>query len=132
MDGRRSTYDFRVRRQPTYLHVAVTGANTPDNVRRSLRDVIAACTEQRCSRVLLEEHFAGPSLGTVEIFEIVSEGSRNAWPAVAQIAYVDTNPEHDSTMLGFAETVAINRGVQIRLCATVTEAEAWLAEPATT
>jgi len=130
MDTHLSNYDFSIRRMPTYLHFAVTGDNTPENVRRSLRDVIDACTRLACSRVLLEEHFAGPSLGTVEIFEIVSEGSRKSSPAVAQIAYVDTNPEHDSNMLGFAETVAVNRGVQIRLCATVAEAEAWLTESA--
>jgi hypothetical protein len=109
-----------------YLHITVTGTNSPDNVRRSLRDVIAACTQHGCSRVLLQEHFSGPSLGTVDVFEIVSEASRNAWPAVAQIAYVDTNPQHDSNLLDFAETVAINRGVQIRLCATVADAEGWL------
>ena len=130
MDVARTNYDCAVRVMPTYLHLSVTGDNTPENVRRSLRDVIAACTRHGCTRVLLEEHFAGPSLGTVEIFEIVSEASRNAWPTVAQIAYVDTNPKHDPTMLGFAETVAVNRGVQTRLFATIAEAEAWLTESA--
>jgi hypothetical protein len=120
-------YEFSVARRPGYLHVSVTGENTTDNVRRSLQDVVSACAEHACSRVLIEEHLTGPSLGTVAVFEIASEGSRNAWPTVSQIAYVDTNPEHDAELMGFAETVAVNRGVRMRLFATVAEAEAWLA-----
>jgi hypothetical protein len=63
----------------------------------------------------------------VEAFEIVSEGSASARSVVQQIAYVDTNPEHDSSLLDFVETVAVNRGVHVRVFATVPEAEAWLA-----
>jgi hypothetical protein len=46
---------------------------------------------------------------------------------VRQVAYVDTNLEHDSSLLEFIETVAVNRGVHVRVFATVREAEAWLA-----
>jgi hypothetical protein len=63
----------------------------------------------------------------VEAFEIASEGSLNARSIVQQIAYVDTNPEHDSSLLEFVETVALNRGVRVRVFGTVGEAEAWLA-----
>ena len=87
----------------------------------------AACAQHGRSRVLLEEHLSGPSLGMVEAFEIVSEGSATARSVLQQIAYVDTNPEHDSSLLDFVETVAVNRGVHVRVFATVPEAEAWLA-----
>jgi len=120
-------YRFAVDPRRGYLHLSVNGDNTAANVRRILRDVLAACAEHSCPRVLLEEHLIGPSLGTVEAFEIVSEGSRTTRPIVQQIAYVDTNPEHDSSLLEFVETVAVNRGVRIRVFATVAEAEAWLA-----
>ena len=46
---------------------------------------------------------------------------------ISQIAYVDTNPEHDASLMSFAETVALNRGIGMRLFATVAEAETWLA-----
>ena len=127
-----AAYRFSVTRRAAYLHVSVKGDNTPANVRRILRDVLTACAEHDCRRVLLEEHLAGPSLETVEMFEIASEGSRSAQP-IEQIAYVDTNPVHDSSLLEFVETVAVNRGVRIRVFATVREAEAWLkAEDPTT
>ena len=119
-------YEFTVVQQPGHLHVSVTGDNTTENVRRCLREVVGACAEHKCSRVLLEEHFVGPSLGVIDVFEIVTEASGSAWPMVTQIAYVDTNPEHDPSLLDFAETVAVNRGVRIRLFATTRSGEAWL------
>lgn len=120
-------YSCTVESRQGYLHLSIRGENTAANVRRILGDMVAACAQHGCSRVLVEEHLSGPSLDTVEAFEIVSEGSTTARSLVQQIAYVDTNPEHDSSLLQFIETVAVNRGVRVRLFATVREAEAWLA-----
>jgi hypothetical protein len=122
-------YRFAVDRRPEYLHISVRGENTVVNVRRVLRDVLTACASHDCARVLLEEHLTGPSLGTVDVFEIVVEGSDAASSALEQMAYVDTNPEHDGSQLEFMETVAVNRGVRVRVFATVAEAQAWLAAP---
>ena len=119
-------YRFVAVRRPGYVYASVTGENTVANVRRILGDVLAACAEHACSRVLLEEHLTGPSLGTIDAFELVSEGSQTARAAVQQIAYVDTNPEHDSALHEFIETVAVNRGVRIRVFPTVAQAAAWL------
>ena len=120
-------YSCTVESREGYLHLSIRGENTAANVRRILGDMVAACAQHGPSRVLVEEHLRGPSLGTVEAFEIVSEGSTTARSLVQQIAYVDTNPEHDSSLLKFIETVALNRGVRVRLFSTVREAEAWLA-----
>ena len=120
-------YSCTVESRQGYLHLSIRGENTVANVRRILGDMVAACAQHGSSRVLLKEHLSGPSLSTVEAFEIVSEGSTTARSLVQQIAYVDTNPEHDSSLLQFIETVAVNRGVRVRLFATVREAEAWLA-----
>jgi hypothetical protein len=128
-DADTPTADYRctVEARQGYVHLSIRGENTPANVRRILGDIVAACAQHGSSRVLVEEHLSGPSLDTVEVFEIVSEGSTTARSLAQQIAYVDTNPEHDSSLLKFIETVAVNRGVRVRLFTTVREAEAWLA-----
>ena len=46
-----------------------------------------------------------------------------------RIAYVDVNPEHPTAHMQFAETVAVNRGMNIRMFATVAEAEEWVRRP---
>jgi hypothetical protein len=45
------------------------------------------------------------------------------------IAYVDVNAGGD--MMKFAENVALNRGIPVRLFATVAEAEKWIENPFT-
>ena len=47
-----------------------------------------------------------------------------------EVAYVDTNKEHSQSDMHFAETVAVNLGVNIKLFPTVNEAEAWLRDAA--
>jgi hypothetical protein len=46
--------------------------------------------------------------------------------AVSKIAYVDINPEHNANDMEFAEDVAVNRGVFVRVFSTIHEAEQWL------
>lgn len=46
--------------------------------------------------------------------------------AVTAIAYVDTNPEHDRQLQRFVESVALNRGLLVKMFATVAQAAAWL------
>ena len=84
------------------------------------------CLEQNCFNVLVEENLQGPGLRTFDIFEVVKEASKNVHPQVFRIAYVDVNPEHNQVDLRFAENVAVNRGVNVRLFSTVAEAESWL------
>ena len=48
------------------------------------------------------------------------------WPDVQRVAFVDVNPEHNSVAMHFAETLAVNRGVIVRMFGSVSEADAWL------
>ncbi len=51
---------------------------------------------------------------------------RHVWPDVQRVAFVDVNPEHNSVAMHFAETLAVNRGVIVRMFGSVSEADAWL------
>lgn len=120
-------YHFSVKEKQGYLHVRVVGDNTPANVCKWVADGLEACARLKCSRVLVEENLAGKSLSILDTYSIVTEACKTAWPTVTQIAYVDTNPEHDKATLSFAETVALNRGANLKLFPNVEEAEKWLA-----
>ena len=93
---------------------------------RYLADVRNACLQHNCSNVLIEENLVGPSLRIAEIFEIVEERTKNSRPTVQRIAYTDVNPDHDFTSMQFAETVAANRSLNLRVFRNVREAEEWL------
>jgi len=119
------TYQLTFDPQPGYLHAIVTGKNSRENVARYTEEVGRECAARGCSRVLIEERLEGPRLGTTDIFRIVVEGSRRAPATLEALAFVDVNAE--SRSMDFAETVAVNRGMPVRVFSTVDDAERWLA-----
>jgi hypothetical protein len=68
--------------------------------------------------------FTGPSLGRSDIFQVVSQRSPQG-AKLRRIAYIEAG---DPDMARFAETVALNRGVNVRLFESVTDAEKWLSQ----
>ena len=120
-------YRFRVTPKAGYLHVQIVGDNAPGTVLRYLKEIYESCVRLDCPHVLVEENLEGPGLDLGEIFGVVAEGSRSVWPVVQQIAYVDVNPRHDQQNMKFAETVGVNRSVNVRVFRTVPEAENWIA-----
>jgi hypothetical protein len=122
--GESVTYQLTIEQKPAYLHVAVTGRNSGENVVRYMEEVIRECTSRRCFRVLIEERLEGPRLGTVEVFGMVSKGSARFQRTLEAMAYVDLNAEGD--VMRFAEDVAVNRGFPVKVFPTVAAAEEWL------
>ena len=120
------SYQLTLDKKPGYWHFRVTGPNTPEVVRAYLADIYYACAQGECTAVLIEENLKGRGLGLFDIFEVVTEGSEKTWPYVRRVAYVDVNPEHSLPDMKFAETVAVNRGVNMHLFNNVRDAEAWL------
>ena len=121
-------YSFVAKPAPDYLHALVTGNNSVDNVRRYLAELTRALVDPGCTRVLIEENLDGPSLGATDVYAVVTAAAREVPSHVQKIAYDDVNPEHDMGILTFAETVAVNRGVNVRRFATVAEATRWLCD----
>ena len=118
-------YHLTIEEQPAYLHAMVTGTHTPENALRFLKEVREACTQRGYTAVLLEMNLAGPSLDSTSIFRIISQRSADA-VGLGKIAYVDAT-SRDPERMKFAETVAVNRGVNVRLFHDLAKAKAWMA-----
>lgn len=117
-------YNLRLIQKPAYLHAVVTGENTSENVMGYLKELRRECTARSCFRVLIEERLDGPRLRQMEVYQIVSDTSARTRGRFKAIAFVDLNA--DGGEMEFAETVAVNRGVPVRVFATVAEAAQWL------
>ena len=120
-------YQLTIEERPTYVYARVDGDLTPANALRFLEEAHAACVRFGRTDVLLDMQLHGPNLSTTNIYEVISQ---RALPGstLRKIAYVPYGGG-DPSMAHFAETVAINRGVNVRLFATVAAAEQWLLEP---
>jgi hypothetical protein len=121
------SYDLSIEERPSYLHAKVRGTHNEQNAHRFLVDVHEAWVRRNSSAVLLEMNLDGPSLSVLSIFNIISERAPYAF-GLKRIAYVDRGRGHDPEQARFAETVARNRGVNVRLFWSVDEAEDWLRE----
>ena len=116
-------YDLQITQRPKYLHALGTGERTVPNAMRFLKDAYDACLKARLQRLLLEMNFSGPSLDTFAVYQIISARSPEG-AMLSRIAYVEASPEEEKAE--FAETVALNRSVNVRLFPDVASAAAWL------
>jgi hypothetical protein len=121
-------YKLILQPRPAYLHALVTGENTRENVTGYLGELRRECVARGQKRVLVEECLQGARLPTSDVFAIVMEESGRARGVFQAIAYVDVNAGGD--MMKFAESVALGRGIPIRLFATVPDARKWLEQEA--
>lgn len=117
------SYTLTISKKHNYLHAKVTGQNSEENIKRYLEEVVQKCKDAKCPRLLIEEQLEGPRLDTLSVFDIASEGSVKSRGLFSAIAYVDISADGES--MQFAETVAVNRGLPVRVFPTVTEAEKW-------
>jgi hypothetical protein len=119
------TYKVTFDQKAGYLHVVATGTNTKANVMRYLADILHECEACDCFRVLIEERLEGPRMGTMDIFDIASQGRSRDAVRLPIVAYVDVNATNPSDMK-FAEDVAVNRGTFVRVFSSVADAELWI------
>ena len=117
-------YALTILERRGYLHFVVTGTNSRETVESYLREIAQACVERNCARLLIEERLDGPRLGTLDVFAIASGGASRGATRLEAIAYVDVNAA--GGLMKFAEDVAANRAVPVKVFATVVEAEQWL------
>jgi hypothetical protein len=121
------SYQLRVVQKSGYLHAVVTGENSKDNVAAYLAELRGECIARGCFRVLIEEHLEGPRLRTIDVFEVIFKGSKQALGLYTAIAFVDVNAAGD--LMQFAQTAAVNRGIPVSLFSNVADAEKWLLRP---
>lgn len=120
------SYLLTITEHPSFLHAKVTGTNNAENALRFLEEAYAACMQRGQSAVLLEMDLSGPSLESASIFRVIAQRSADG-AKLRKIAYVDKS-ERGPEKVKFAETVAINRGVNVRLFPDVESATRWLSD----
>jgi len=96
-------YSCSIENKGPYLHIRVTGENTPETLRAYLRDIYEACAREHIPDVLIEESLEGPPLEPVDVYRIITESSAQTSPVIHKIAYVDINLEHPYPISGWGK-----------------------------
>jgi len=121
------SYQLTIEERPAYVYARADGDLTPTNALRFLEEAYAACVRTERSLLLLDMQLHGPDLNTTNVYEVISQRVADG-SKLRKIAYVPFQ-RGDRSMAHFAETVAVNRGVNVRLFESVAAAERWLLEP---
>jgi len=119
------SYQIEFEERSAYLFARVTGEDSSDTVLRYMEDILRECEKTGCPRVLIHECLEGPRLSFLELFDLLSEGSRRAIGKFRAVALVD---EKMGDTAEFAEDVAVNRGLPMRVFDDVETASQWISE----
>ena len=117
------SYELKVEQRDGYLSIQVTGENKAENVIDCMREISELCTAADCYYILVHECLDGPRLDTLAVFNVAAEGSLKALGQFDAVAYVD---ERMGDMADFAETVAVNRGMPLRMFTNLKQATSWI------
>ena len=125
--GTAVAYQLTIEERPTHVYARADGDLTAENALRFLEEASAACLRSDRAALLLDMQLHGPNLPTTSIYEVISQRAGDG-SKLRKIAYVPSIVD-DRSMAYFAETVAVNRGVNVRLFDSVAAAQRWLSEP---
>ena len=120
--------EIRVSDTGDFLHVRIVAPLSGTAAGHWAR-VWAACGDSDQNHILIEESLTGGQLGTLELFETASAWAQRRWPPGHRMAYVDVKGDLDDSSRLFAETVARNRGLNVRCFSQVAAATRWLRSP---
>jgi hypothetical protein len=123
-DASTPEFELHLEKRSTYLYAFINGAK--DNADISIRfwkQVLTTAEELNMEKILVEEDFPN-QLSTLEVLK-VTEFVANNFRKSFKIAHVDKRPS-DFELNHFGETVAYNRGLQVRAFQKMEDAEEWL------
>jgi hypothetical protein len=120
------SYLLNFEHRGSYIYITVTGENSSENIIHYLAEVRELCEQYKYTDVLIVENLGGPGMDKFSIFDIISKVSEQTIKVIKNIAYVDINPAHNRDEMVFAETVAVNRGVNVQIFKTIHAAERWV------
>jgi hypothetical protein len=120
------SYRIAIEPRDDYLHVDVSGTNTPETIRRYSNDIRDACTRTGVFKVLVVVHLHGAPLSMLDVYKAIAQASDAAAGLGIRVAYVEPNPERSQVNLDIGETVARTRGIPAQTFRDVAAAAAWL------
>lgn len=120
-----TSYSLEVTVVDTIMEVHVTGKNTPETIIAYFSEIAERALAIGLKRLLVIEDLEGPCIGEMALYKIVRNFNRLFPVEVERIAFVGLNTEHKSDV-DFTETLAQNRGVNVRVFQSAEGAREWL------
>lgn len=127
MEDGKMSMKLQITAEDCFLRVCVSGEYSLTNANKALVEMFEAVAQHKATKVLVDCRRLTGSPNTMERFEHSEFGAArlsdfSAWGT--RFAYVGMPPLFDPQKFG--ETVAVNRGVNVKSCANIEDALRWL------
>ena len=110
------TYNLKIENRGDYLLLTATGTRSMDSVLSMTKDVLAACAREKVKEALVDVRAMIGKLTTMEAYDL----SQHHFPVMRDlnviVRLVIVDQKENEARYRFLETVAINRGFNIRYC----------------
>ena len=121
-------FTLSVQEGPGFLQVAVSGIRAMETVLAATRDVLSVCAKNKVEKVLVDVRGLAGGMEIVDLYEVPAIGfaQLERWDVLRQAAIVDRAERQPSAK--FFETVARNRGFNLRVFDDYDAAAEWLSQ----
>lgn len=117
-------YDYKIEDKQQYIRVEISGERIPG---RAIKDIVPIwaetldiCREKKTNKLLAILKLTG-EVTKIGSYNIVTLADRYGWDRQLQVALVE--PEKNNL---FTETIAVNRGYQLKIFESEQDALTWL------
>lgn len=118
-------YSLKMENQAGYLEAHITGKRTRETVSVLTGEIARTCFESQCSRILVDARGFEGFLGVFDSYHIVTQDfPKLRGRGIQKVAFIDR--EVPGMRGWFFETVAVNRGFNLRVFADRKPALEWL------
>jgi hypothetical protein len=121
-------YDYKIEDRQQYIRVEISGKRTPGNELEDIAPIWSeatqTCRERKINKLLAVLKLTG-TMSIIASYNVVKFADRIGWSRELRVALVDLGGVPDRNNL-FTETVAVNRGYQLKVFRDEQEALTWL------
>jgi hypothetical protein len=108
-----------------YIHITFSGQFSPEAAKRCVDEMVAACTREKCAKVLFDCRPMAGDMSVMNRFDIAQYGAVTI-PSSLKIAMLGRRDQLLPD--NFFENVARNRGVTVTVFSEIDKAIRWLKE----
>jgi len=121
------SYKLSITKESGFLHVRMAGTRTREAVIAIAKEVVAACNEHKCHKILADPREMDKRFQPTETYKMASfDLPKLILPGLLRIAVVEREGHRDDFQ--FFENVSRNFGQDLLVFTDVDEASEWLNE----
>lgn len=121
-------YELAIDQDPGFVTARLSGVRSPEALLQAAAEVTTSCRERGIFRVLIDVRTMTGKLDTLETFDVAGRGIPNQTEARRLVRSAILDRSENIERIRFFETVAVNRGLTVKVFDDEAEAVRWLQE----